>query len=263
MRAFDGNKKLDELTLPASHRSSARALTERGSVRFGPEPLDRDEGLEEQLQVWYTCQEMTVAEQLQHGVRMVDLRCGLDFRLSSGPVELSEHIDSPLEACVNFVTQNPSEVVLVLVQWSSDYFDTTSGDLVAMPASQPTNFARDIRHQLVQSEKWYTGSSWPKLDAVRGKCVLLRTFASQDESFGIDVGSNVARLDRPFDYLDGRLITITARWEGCARRREAIRDLHNDFRCQIGRVSSQRWIFSDFIERETNMAVVKLNMARP
>jgi 1-phosphatidylinositol phosphodiesterase len=65
------------------------------------------------------CQSLTIEEQLRCGIRFIDVRCrhmNDEFRLYHSSFYLNKNFQADvLDKCVEFLRQNPSEVVLMLV----------------------------------------------------------------------------------------------------------------------------------------------------
>ncbi|MGW4228408.1 phosphatidylinositol-specific phospholipase C [Streptomyces sp. NPDC004980] len=87
---------LQRLTIPGTHNSGAR---------FG--------GL------WTACQNTTIAEQLDSGVRFLDIRCRISgdaYAIHHGASYQNLNFDDVLGACRDFLARRPSETVLMRVK---------------------------------------------------------------------------------------------------------------------------------------------------
>lgn len=145
------------------------------------------------------CQGESVADQLSHGVRFLDVRVGKN-PLKSGddaneltvvhgkfPVKIPfpKKFDSALDEVYEFLDKNPSETVIVSIkqegtgEWNND----------------KDEFANLIWDEYVnpKKNKWYLGTNLPRLGDARGKVTLFRRFGVHDEKrskeFGFDAAS--------------------------------------------------------------------------
>ncbi|MGW3800047.1 phosphatidylinositol-specific phospholipase C [Streptomyces clavifer] len=87
---------LQRLTIPGTHNSGAR----HGGL-------------------WTACQNTTVAEQLNSGVRFLDIRCRISgdaYAIHHGAYYQHLNFDDVLGACRDFLAQRPSETVLMRVK---------------------------------------------------------------------------------------------------------------------------------------------------
>ncbi|MCD2423777.1 phosphatidylinositol-specific phospholipase C [Niabella pedocola] len=153
MHYVDGNKKLFELTIPGTHDS-------------GTYPSDLESA---------KCQGMTLEQQLNAGIRFIDIRLTFGFD-DDGVLWVAHGIDSFLGlsfetdiigTCKKFLSQNPSETILMSIKNESlteKWGDNAKfyGDLSAIINRSKTTF--------------YLKESMPTLQEVRGKIVLFRRF---------------------------------------------------------------------------------------
>lgn len=114
------------------------------------------------------CQTQTIREQLDAGVRALDIRCR-HFR-NQFPIHHSyiyQHIDfgEVQNACLDFLRRNPSETVIMHIKEEHTSECNTQ--------SFHTTFAEYI---LPSASSWYLRGSIPTLGEIRGKIVLLRRF---------------------------------------------------------------------------------------
>ncbi|WP_327709776.1 phosphatidylinositol-specific phospholipase C [Streptomyces sp. NBC_00464] len=134
---------LQRLTIPGTHDSGARY--------GGP---------------WTECQNTTIAEQLNSGIRFLDVRCritGDSFAIHHGASYQNLMFGDVLGACWDFLAQRPTETVLMRVK--QEY-------------SEESNDAfRRIFDLYLDTKGWrplfYIDSALPTLGRARGKVVLL------------------------------------------------------------------------------------------
>lgn len=143
MGAVAGDTALQRLTIPGSHDSGARY--------GGP---------------WAECQNTTVAEQLNSGIRFLDVRCRVtdgSFAIHHGASYQNMMFGDVLGACWDFLAAHPTETVLMRVKQeyseeSDDTFRRVFDDYLDVRGWRPL-FRID--------------PSLPSLGQARGKVVLL------------------------------------------------------------------------------------------
>ncbi|MFD7613431.1 phosphatidylinositol-specific phospholipase C [Streptomyces sp. NPDC059828] len=143
MSGIDGNRALSTLTIPGTHDSGAR---------FGGP--------------WPECQNTTIAQQLESGVRFLDVRCrAIDgsFAIHHGSFFQNMMFGDVLIACRAFLAAHPGETVLMRVK--QEY----SGE-------SDTAF-RAIFDNYLDVRGWRSlfriGDTLPTLGEARGKVVLI------------------------------------------------------------------------------------------
>lgn len=185
MSCITGETKLTEISIPGTHDSCAR--------KFANEDVF---GVTSSIS---KCQSVNITEQLNLGVRYLDIRCEVDASSHSvktvhGSTDCWNgndyyYLDFVLQEIYNWLNQHPSETVLVSIK--EDHGD------VGAPVF--TQAVYEYIHGYGQgkyfygsnynyNEKWYLGKSVPTLDSVRGKCVLMNRFDQYipNSSSGVD-----------------------------------------------------------------------------
>ncbi|ATW49290.1 phosphatidylinositol-specific phospholipase C [Streptomyces peucetius] len=134
---------LQRMTIPGTHDSGAR---------FGGP--------------WSECQNTTIAEQLDSGIRFLDIRCrvtGGSFAIHHGPSYQNMMFGDVLIACRNFLAAHPSETVLMRVK--QEYSQDSDATF------------RAIFDDYLDNRGWRPlfriGDGVPELAAARGRVVLL------------------------------------------------------------------------------------------
>jgi 1-phosphatidylinositol phosphodiesterase len=154
MQGLNGEKRLSQLSIPGTHDSGAR------------------------LDPWYgpgttKCQRLSIGEQLEIGVRFLDIRCFQsknEFRIYHGLVDQNLTFSEVIDRCSQFLICHPSECILMSVQEDcGPTFEDTFDSYVAANKSL-----------------WWLQANIPKLDEVRGKIVLIRRFEAHSLPKGID-----------------------------------------------------------------------------
>jgi 1-phosphatidylinositol phosphodiesterase len=157
MTALPDNSSIAALSIPGTHDSGARFEPVSGTAK---------------------CQNLTIAEQLEAGVRFLDIRCrhiGDAFAIHHGSVYQNMNFNDVLLACNTFLSSHPREVIVMCVKEEYD-------------ASGNTRTFEQTFDTYVQqyTNIWSLGATVPTLGQVRGKIVLLRRFGATSTPKGID-----------------------------------------------------------------------------
>lgn len=149
MAGIPGERRLSQISIPGTHDTCA---------------------LHESWPDTAICQGATIPQQLNFGVRLLDIRCRHvhdAFAIYHGSASQKLTFADVLQRVTAFLKSNPTECVLMSVkeeykaEGNTRSFDDTFNSYVA---ADPT--------------RWWLGSSVPTLNAVRGKIVLIRRFDS-------------------------------------------------------------------------------------
>ncbi|CAI8707703.1 phosphatidylinositol-specific phospholipase C [Chryseobacterium sp. IT-36CA2] len=151
MSGLQDNISLSKISIPGTHDSGARVDT---PVVSGTAKT----------------QNLSIAEQLNAGVRFLDIRCrhiDNSFAIHHGAIYQNLNFDDVLNACYTFLNSHPSETIIMSVKEEYD-------------ASNTTRSFEQTFDSYVQKNpsKWDLGSNIPTLGAVRGKIKLLRRFSA-------------------------------------------------------------------------------------
>lgn len=156
MTQLSDDRRLSELSIPGTHNSGA---------------------LFEPLKGTAACQNMTIAQQLNAGVRFFDIRCRHEndkFTIYHGPVFQKQTYDGIQKTASEYLDKYPREIILFSVKQEHS------------PRNISRQFADTMRTYIDNKKTLYhTENNIPRLKEVRGKIVLLRRFPAT-ESFGID-----------------------------------------------------------------------------
>lgn len=160
MQSLPGSTLLSQLSVPGSHDAGARYEPVAGTAK---------------------CQSLTIAEQLNAGIRFLDIRCRhIDnaFAIHHGSIYQNLNFDDVLNACWSFLSSNPNECIIMSVKEEYDASNTTRTFEQTFDAYTQKN-----------PSGWYLGATVPTLGSVRGKIVLLRRFGVSTTPKGIDATS--------------------------------------------------------------------------
>ncbi|CAD0221918.1 phosphatidylinositol-specific phospholipase C [Chryseobacterium sp. D764] len=151
MSGLQDNISISKISIPGTHDSGARvdAPVVSGTAKT---------------------QDLSIAEQLNAGVRFLDIRCrhiDNSFTIHHGAIYQNLNFDDVLNACYTFLNSHPSETIIMSVKEEYD-------------ASNTTRSFEQTFDSYVQKNpsKWDLGANIPALGAVRGKIKLLRRFSS-------------------------------------------------------------------------------------
>jgi len=146
MKGISDSTSLGRLTLPGTHNSGATYSPEGDVLGM------------------VICQDQTLAQQLNSGVRFLDIRCRVEngvFTIHHGPVYQLINFGDVLNTCSTFLSNNPSETVLMRIK--QEYSEDNA------------EFARVFNENYYPSYEGilYTAQSTPLLGDVRGKIVIV------------------------------------------------------------------------------------------
>ncbi|WKN31416.1 phosphatidylinositol-specific phospholipase C [Porifericola rhodea] len=151
MSVLSDATSLSALSIPGTHDSGARY----------DHPL---------LSGTAKCQDLSILQQLQAGVRYLDIRCRhIDdaFAIHHGVVYQNINFNDVLNDCFSFLQSNPDETIVMSVKEEYD------------PTNNTRSFEQTFDSYVQQNpSKWYLGAGIPDLGQVRGKIVLLRRFSA-------------------------------------------------------------------------------------
>lgn len=143
------------------------------------------------------CQTMTIEEQLDAGIRVLDLRLdeSLNICHGSGTYKFTGYEDSAhtsvltlnkvLTTVRDFLTTNPTEVVVVCVKVE----DGTTANVVSALNTELANWTSSM----------YTGTTYPKISDVKGKMVLMSRISTLNKGIYYNVADKVDRGTRVID----------------------------------------------------------------
>lgn len=159
MESIAGDLRLSQITLPGTHDSGARFETFAGTAK---------------------CQNFTIAQQLDIGVRFLDIRCRHShdsFAIYHGSEDQRMSFGDVLDQVGGFLRHNPGECVILSLKEEH------------IPEDNTRSFEETFdSHVAAAPGKWWLGARVPALKDVRGKIVLLRRFAA-----AADKGINATR----------------------------------------------------------------------
>jgi len=156
MTVMPDNYSLARLSIPGAHDAGARYEPVSGTA---------------------ICQTLTISEQLNAGIRFLDIRCRhIDnaFAIHHGSIYQHLNFDDVLTACRNFLNSHPGECIIMSVR---DEYD---------PANNTRSFEQTFDDYTQRyAGLWYLGATIPTLGQARGKIVLIRRFGASGTPKGI------------------------------------------------------------------------------
>jgi len=160
---------INQLSIPGTHDSGARHEPVSGTAKT---------------------QDLTIIEQLEAGVRFLDIRCRHyqdAFVIHHGAIYQHLNFDDVLHACKQFLTANPSETIVMSIKQEH----TAEGNTRTFPEE----FQRYVNKD---QALWYLSPGIPTMGDVRGKIVLFKRFGSPE----------VQGIDASHDWADKATFTI-------------------------------------------------------
>jgi 1-phosphatidylinositol phosphodiesterase len=157
MTSLDGTQPLSQLSIPGTHNAGARFEPLSGTAK---------------------CQSLTIREQLDAGVRFMDIRCrhiNDDFSIHHGQVYQKISFRDVLNDTLGFLAANPGETVILSINQTHKAENNTR------------SFEATFDSFVAQNpNKWRLSASIPTLNEARGKIVLFRRFGANGLPKGID-----------------------------------------------------------------------------
>jgi len=176
MASLDDGASIAELSLPGSHDSGARFEPYMGIA---------------------ATQKLTIAEQLEAGVRYFDIRCRhVDdgFLIYHGAIDQNQTFDDVLATMYAFLDAHPAEMIAVSIQEE------------AAPSHNTRTFDATFGAYVEQApERWRLAPTLPFVGDARGSLVLLRRFAATTTTLGIDATQWPDNTTFSIDDADARL----------------------------------------------------------
>ncbi|KAL6300953.1 PLC-like phosphodiesterase [Sparassis latifolia] len=166
MSYLSGNELLSELTIPGTHDSYAREET---VPPYG-------ELARLVVVAMAACQTDSITAQLENGIRFLDLRCSFrsdgSIGMRHGAIPLIGSLEGVVQDIASFLGSHDQEAVIVSIKWDD--------------GAEPANFGGAISDLITVHKvgQWYTQNAVPRLQACRGKMVLLRRYKG---TIGLDV----------------------------------------------------------------------------
>jgi 1-phosphatidylinositol phosphodiesterase len=162
MATIDGDTNISTLSIPGTHNSAAFFKLAAPSVR---------------------CQGNSIYDQLNNGVRFLDIRLSKDY-MSRGekvnnlivvhgkfPVKLSGSykFKNVLKDVYSFLETNPTETVLISIKFENTMLNWNQNN---------DEFAKILFQKYIghNRNRWYLSDKIPTLKYARGKAILLRRF---------------------------------------------------------------------------------------
>ena len=169
--------EVKEIT-PATWMSAVDDETSLGSIAM---PGTHDSGAtKEPLSGTAKCQNLTIEEQLNIGVRYFDIRLRREngkLNIYHGSINQDLSFEEVLNACYTFLETNPSEALIMCIK---EEYDATG-----------SNSAFDVmvkKHIDAKKDAWYLENKVPNMGDARGKIVLMRRYGTSG-TFGFNASS--------------------------------------------------------------------------
>lgn len=162
MSRLADDARLSDISIPGTHDSATYAPTFGRIVETNVSFLPGIAGAMGALGTEFIrCQTLTLREQLDSGIRFLDLRIrdGDDFPIYHGSIPLQMTLSNALDQVDAFLNDNPTETVIVSIKKESNSGRKETAD----------NLVKFLRRR---SKRMFTECRIPELHEVRGKAVL-------------------------------------------------------------------------------------------
>ncbi len=159
MKSLDGDKPISQISIPGTHNSAALFEPIRGTAK---------------------CQNLTIPQQLDAGIRFLDIRCRHQnnaFAIYHGPIDQHKNFADIITNVTDFLHDHPSETIILSVKEEYNAQNNTRSFEATFDATVARN-----------PSPWLLGSTVPTLNQSRGKIVLLRRFNAATPT-GIDASN--------------------------------------------------------------------------
>lgn len=160
MAAVDDSRLLNEINLPGTHDSATTYV---------------------ELAFFSRCQDLSILEQLEAGIRYLDIRLGIEdgkMKLMHGFTNAKKNalpwseklwLGDVLSQCYEFLKQHPTETIVFMVK--QEYGDESVAEFETLLNS----------YIMENPDYWYLSDSLPTLKEARGKLVLMRRYDDKAE----------------------------------------------------------------------------------
>ena len=212
---MDGTK-LTEITMPGTHDSCARKFKTNIFTEATINAVSK-------------CQSLNITEQLNAGVRFLDVRCEVDASTHSvktvhGSTDCWNgddyyYLDFLFQDLYNWLDAHPSETVLVSIKEDDGdngvpHFTNAIYEYIHGYGQDKYFYGSDYNY----NDYWYLGKSIPTLGDVRGKCVLFNRFdqyiaGEADQGVVVDEnesGQKIKYNDLSNDFASPYYVDITS-----------------------------------------------------
>jgi len=142
MKHIDDNAPISALSIPGTHDSGARRSQEVNISK---------------------CQDLDFEQQLNRGIRFLDIRIDSGLDINHGRWYQYENLYKVIEIIERFFQYNPTETVIMSIKQEG----TNSSDFASI-VEKVINKKPDL---------WYLGSEIPRMGQVRGKIILFRRYS--------------------------------------------------------------------------------------
>lgn len=158
------------------------------------------------------CQELTIREQLDAGIRFLDIRCKLEdgeLKVYHGIFYQNLNLDDVLNDCIDFLTTNPDEAIIMSMRNEND--GASYDEKVAFSARMDEYIAQN-------PDYWFLQTSMPSLADARGKIVLFRRYVYSDKGVNMSSGwadnatFTIGNIKVQDQYIVSSLSNISTKW---------------------------------------------------
>lgn len=146
MSGLDKDKQISELAIPGTHDSGSFGWWLGGAAR---------------------CQTRSILQQLNDGIRHLDLRVGWNGRIYHGDFDCGMTLYQIVDTCIDFLKTHKQETILVMLAWEGvkgNVWSVKDFQRWCAPAFEGK-----------RADYWYLSTEIPTLEMARGQMVLINS----------------------------------------------------------------------------------------
>lgn len=142
------------------------------------------------------CQERRISEQVRDGIRFLDIRINNDSELKIGHGVANAEINfgNVLSDCVDFLKENPTEFLLMLIEINEGNWDAAMAERVNQTINNVSEFIFDFENSAANLPT--------KVADARGKIVLLKRSAACPMGYFVPFQNNKNFVSNRFNVSD-------------------------------------------------------------
>ncbi len=164
---------------------------------------------------WVKTQDRSILDQLERGIRFLDIRgrlIGETLAIHHGSVYLDMTFQDVIDTCRQFLQQHPTETILLNLGDEYEHDSTFTYHQIFLKYYTANKYLDDTHTR----ELWDLGATIPTLGSVRGKIVLIRSFALDSPATGLGIevggGQNNAYYTHQFSTNPEQTLHIENLW---------------------------------------------------
>lgn len=135
---------------------------------------------------WVKTQDRSILDQLERGIRFLDIRgrlIGETLAIHHGSVYLDMTFQDVIDVCRQFLQTHPTETILLNLGDEYEHDSTFTYHQIFLKYYTANKYLDNTQTR----ELWDLGTTIPTLGSVRGKIVLIRSFALDPPATGLGI----------------------------------------------------------------------------